>query len=58
MCILEPFKELSVKGEIDIEGLIFCGITVNNFFCLTLYGDNKLRAFYISDIIVSIIWCI
>lgn len=26
MCILEPFKEVSEKGEIDIEGFIFCGI--------------------------------
>ena len=58
MCLLEPFKELSEKGKIDIEGFIFCRITVNSSFCLTLYSDNKLRAFYITDIILSIIWCI
>ena len=55
---MEPFKELSEKGKTDIEGFIFCRITVNSSFCLTLYSDNKLRAVYITDTILSIIWCI
>ena len=53
ICILELFKELWEKGEVDIEDFIFCGITVNSSFCLTLYDGDKLRAFYITDIILS-----